>query len=104
MNGQQPRIIVGVRTTVPVVVLYVDGATGVSDTGGTNPSGTLTRWTYGDTGSEYLVGIMGDLIVTASAVSGVNLERIEGYLAHKWQGVGSDNSLPSSHSYKYEAP
>jgi hypothetical protein len=31
-------------------------------------------------------------------------EKLEGYLAHKWQGAGANNNLPAGHPYKSVPP
>jgi hypothetical protein len=33
-----------------------------------------------------------------------DVQRIEGFLANKWWGVGSVNTLPSDHPYKNAPP
>ena len=57
--------------------------------------------TSGTTNAVPLTGAIGEIIVTASVLSTLNRQRIEGYLAHKW---GLTANLPSDHPYKNYAP
>ena len=43
------------------------------------------------------IGKLGELIISASALSDSDIETVEGYLAQKW---GLTSSLPSNHTYK----
>ncbi len=52
-------------------------------------------------GGRSLIGQVGEVLISSSVLSLRELERIEGYLAHKW-GIAS--LLPSGHYYKNFAP
>lgn len=47
------------------------------------------------------MGIVGEIVLTSTALSGTILQRLEGYLAHKW---GYADLLPASHPFKDAAP
>ena len=57
--------------------------------------------TAGTLNAASLTGAIGEIIVTASALSTLNRQRIEGYLAHKW---GLTANLPNDHPYKTVGP
>jgi hypothetical protein len=60
----------------------------------------------GDTGRSYY-GSMGEIawwVPGATNVSLSDVQRIEGYLANKWWGVGAANTLPADHPYKTTSP
>jgi len=57
--------------------------------------------TSGTTNGSPLAGAIGEIIVTASVLSTLNRQKIEGYLAHKW---GLTANLPNDHPYKTAAP
>ena len=65
--------------------------------------GTARRAIGGDPGfnTGYFSGNAGEIIVTTSALSTSDCEKMEGYLAHKWALTGS---LPAGHPYKTVAP
>jgi hypothetical protein len=46
-------------------------------------------------------GLISEIIITPSAISNADRERVEGYLAHRW-GLTAD--LPSGHPYKISPP
>jgi hypothetical protein len=60
-----------------------------------------TAGTLGIANALSLTGAIGEIIVTASVLSTLNRQRIEGYLAHKW---GLTANLPSDHPYKTVGP
>ena len=49
----------------------------------------------------YLDGGVGELLVFSSALTTIQRQKVEGYLAHKW---GLQTSLPSNHPHKTIAP
>jgi uncharacterized repeat protein (TIGR02543 family) len=51
--------------------------------------------------ANYLNGFIGEFIISTTALSESDRQKIEGYLAHKW---GLTNSLPASHPYKTTPP
>jgi hypothetical protein len=48
-----------------------------------------------------LTGAIGEIIVTASVLSTLNRQKVEGYLAHKW---GLTANLPNDHPFKLVPP
>lgn len=61
----------------------------------------------GDSSRTY-VGKMGEVAWwspgSTSNLSLTDVQKIEGYMANKWWGLGSSNPLPSDHPYKNSAP
>ena len=53
------------------------------------------------TGTNFMVGFVGEVIVTSTALSAADRERVEGYLAWKWALEGN---LPAGHTYKNSPP
>jgi hypothetical protein len=51
--------------------------------------------------AEGLNGSIGEIIIFSSTSTELEIEKIEGYLAHKW---GLTNNLPTDHPYKNNAP
>lgn len=51
--------------------------------------------------STYLRGLIAELVLINSVASTTDIEKAEGYLAHKW---GLTGSLPSGHPYKSAPP
>ena len=49
-------------------------------------------------------GYLCEVIFAVNVLSQADREKLEGYLAHKWQGAGASNSLPSGHPFKATAP
>ena len=45
--------------------------------------------------------VLGELIYMDTTPSAANIEKLEGYLAHKW---GLEGNLPGGHTYKSSAP
>jgi hypothetical protein len=71
-------------------------------------STSLTQFRLGPSGSSQLPhGNIAELIVvntgTNTLASGKR-QQIEGYLANKWWGAGTNNPLPSGHPYKNSVP
>jgi hypothetical protein len=52
-------------------------------------------------GNDFFRGVVREVMIFSKALDNYNLERIEGYLAHKW---GAAASLPSDHQFKSVAP
>ena len=46
-------------------------------------------------------GDLGELLIFNTALSDSDIQKIEGYLAHKW---GRTSALPNDHPYKNSAP
>lgn len=58
--------------------------------------------------TAYLNGIINEIIIVNSAVDTATRQKIEGYLAWKWDGINGNTALvtalPSDHPYKSAAP
>jgi hypothetical protein len=54
-----------------------------------------------DVANRYFLGSYAELILVGSILTSSDLQKIEGYLAHKW---GLTAGLPASHPYKSAAP
>ncbi len=86
-------------------IVYQQGSTATSTLSGTitagNSSDTASTGIFiGTTSSgntQYFNGSLYELIVFSFALSGVQRQQVEGYLAWKW---GLQSSLPASHSFK----
>jgi hypothetical protein len=52
-------------------------------------------------GNDFFRGVVREVMIFSKALDNYNLQRIEGYLAHKW---GAAASLPSDHQFKSVAP
>jgi hypothetical protein len=52
-------------------------------------------------GNDYFRGIIHEVLVFSTSLDDYNLQRMEGYLAHKW---GAEGSLPVNHPFKSTAP
>jgi hypothetical protein len=52
-------------------------------------------------GSNQFLGDVGEWVLTTTALSSTNREKLEGYLAHAW---GTTAALPALHPYKSVAP
>ena len=77
-------------------------------TGVTTHSSSLTQFRIGPSGSSQLPhGNIADLIIVntgTNTLSNGKRQQIEGYLANKWWGAGTNNPLPSNHPYKNSVP
>jgi hypothetical protein len=103
-----------VTTGTTYMLEYVFNGTGNSisffQSGNTIISGT-PQFTYGSGGTTSLIGSYGgggflqgqiyDIIVFNNALSTIQRQKVEGYLASKW---GLQTSLPFNHPYKSIAP
>lgn len=49
-------------------------------------------------------GSIGEFVMFNSVLAQDDIYKLEGYLAHKWWGVGGVNTLPSTHPYKNNSP
>ena len=81
---------------------YVNGYLDTFKSGGTQKTanGGITN-TAGIALGPKMDGVWGELIVLDSALSDNDRQLVEGYLAWKWEFVGS---LPADHPYKLEPP
>ena len=52
-------------------------------------------------GNDFFRGVVREVMIFSKALDNYNLQRMEGYLSHKW---GSAASLPSDHPFKSVAP
>ena len=73
----------------------------VGNTGAGAPAGDLTIGAGVAGADRWLNGDLAELIVTRTAPTTDERQRIEGYLAHKW---GLAANLPSAHPYNVAAP
>lgn len=77
---------------------YVNGAVAGSNTNTGNRTQTISNNTIGVTnGTEYLTGTIGEILVYSNALSLVQRQQVEGYLARKWSLRGD---LSSTHGFK----
>lgn len=83
---------------------YVDGALGGSGfQAWANFSGGIhLNHVFG--GSQQWRGPMCEVLIMVDVLGTSDRQKLEGYLAHKWQGAGASNSLPSGHPFKATAP
>jgi hypothetical protein len=56
------------------------------------------------TGSQAWRGPMCEVVLMVNVLGTSDREKLEGYLAHKWQGAGAANNLPSGHPFKSVPP
>jgi len=88
-------------------VVYTGSTATLYSTGSQIASGNLNLATDGNefrVGSSRagaMVGMVGEVIYISSAVDANTRQRIEGYLAHKWNLL---SGLPANHPYKTTAP
>ncbi|MFT4040917.1 MAG: hypothetical protein QM692_22230 [Thermomicrobiales bacterium] len=82
--------------------LTVDGGTPVTGSAGAGfPSGSLTIGAGVAGGDRWLSGDLGELIITRTALSAAERQRLEGYTAHKW---GLAALLPPAHPFRAAPP
>lgn len=83
---------------------YVDGSTGATRSGAfANFTGAIPLGHVGGS-SQMWRGPMCELVVMVNEIGTSDRQKLEGYLAHKWQGAGASNNLPSGHPFKSTAP
>ncbi len=86
---------------------YVNGSLNASNTSfqtNGNTSNTSPGALYigqSGTATNSMIGLIGEVIVTSTALSAADRERVEGYLAWKWALEGN---LPGGHTYKNSPP
>jgi hypothetical protein len=73
----------------------------VGSTGADAPGGNLTIGAGINGGDRWLNGDLGELIITRTALSAAERQRLEGYAAHKW---GLAANLPGGHPYQSVPP
>jgi hypothetical protein len=87
------------------VALLINGSTytGNTSTATVSTGDASFDFQFGDygTGFAYLQGDIGETIIVQGAVSTLNRQKLEGYLAHKW---GLTANLPNDHPYKLVGP
>lgn len=82
--------------------LTVDGGVSViGSTGTAVPAGDLTIGAGIAGADRWLIGDLGELILTRTALTTAERQRLEGYAAHKW---GIAGNLPASHPYRNAPP
>ena len=83
--------------------LWKDGSAGTLASGAS--SGTFAITKYGVGGGAYIgefwSGSIGEVIIYNTALTTIQRQKVEGYLAHKW---GLQSSLPADHPFKTAAP
>jgi hypothetical protein len=75
----------------------------------TAPCSSLTQFQIGNPAywANLPKGNIAELLVVntgTNTLSAADRQRLEGYLANKWWGAGTNNVLPSGHPYKNSAP
>jgi autotransporter-associated beta strand protein len=73
----------------------------------TTPSSSLTQFRIGQANNQQPHGDIAELIVVNTGTGTLaesDRQMIEGYLANKWWGSGSNNMLPAGHPFKTSAP
>lgn len=65
---------------------------------------TSTQMRIGGGGFFTYPGQIGEVLIMVDPIGASDRQKLEGYLAHKWQGAGASNSLPSGHPFKSAAP
>lgn len=100
----------GYTTPVPQVAVTRSSTTGKNTAingaiAGSSTSGDLmTGWNgaaVGREGTNFFAGRVGEIVITTSALSDLDRQRLEGYLAHKW---GTTGALPANHPFKTTPP
>ena len=92
--------IVGIVKSSGTVTPYLDGVSRIVSSGTTN--GWSTTPTIGQNLVAYPYrGIIGEVVMLASAADTTTRQKIEGYMAWKW---GTVSALDASHPYKSAAP
>jgi hypothetical protein len=71
------------------------------DAGTSAPGGDLTIGAGVAGADRWLQGDLGELVITRTALSLAERQRLEGYAAHKW---GLAANLPGDHPYRDEPP
>ena len=92
MNGTQLYYDTNHPTTLSIISLRTTGNVEADRFGVDRNYGSLNR---------YWIGNLGELIIYNTALTNSEIEKVEGYLAHKW---GLDGSLDSGHPYKSVVP
>lgn len=59
---------------------------------------------FGTPAYANLIGFIAEVVATDSFLGTADVQRLEGYLAHKWWGAGPANTLPANHPYKVSPP
>jgi len=104
-NGENilsDNAVIDAKFTTSAISGRVNGAASGSGSGFTTNAAdilTIGARQFNPSG-EYPTGYIGDQIVT-SALTSVERDKIEGYLAWKY---GAEGSLPITHPYRYSAP
>ena len=97
-----PTLLTTVVTgTSNFVFLNGTGATPVATTGNFNIVNYLIGGALGETGTQLLNGDVGEVLLYNIALTTLQRQQVEGYLAWKWELVGN---LPASHPYKNSPP
>jgi hypothetical protein len=98
------RIVGATVTSGGSSTTYNDGSTGATfSMGWANFAGRIGL-NHVSGGSQQWRGPMCELVMMVNVLGTSDREKLEGYLAHKWQGAGASNNLPAGHPYKAAAP
>lgn len=81
--------------------IFENGTNVASGTQSLVTTGFAATYFIGRAATSYSDGFYGEYIVVASDISVFNLQRIEGYLAHKWRLTAN---LPADHPFRNVAP
>lgn len=92
--------VVGVVNGANVATPYVDGTAQNTKNGAMATATGVVLGEQPTTAGQFWSGPVGEIVITNYALSTVDRQKLEGYLAWKW---GTQASLPVSHPY-YSAP
>lgn len=81
--------------------LYINGVSRVSSTGNTAARSNFGLNVGARQNSQTWGGYLGEFLIFNSSISTTNRQKVEGYLAWKWNLV---SDLPANHPYKTAAP
>ncbi|MCX6924643.1 MAG: hypothetical protein NT154_15725, partial [Verrucomicrobia bacterium] len=116
VTGQPAFLFIGALDQVPNPVVFSVWKDGVSQGSRnptaayqTTPSASLSEFRIGlaDVSARNPNGDIAELVMLNTGTTNLadaDRQRLEGYLAHKWWGAGTNNTLPSTHPYKNVAP
>jgi hypothetical protein len=83
---------------------YNDGSTAATTSmGWSNFTGSIQLNHVGGSSQQWR-GPMCEVVMMINEIGTSDRQKLEGYLAHKWQGAGAANNLPSGHPFKATAP
>ena len=99
MSSNDPNIyMIEANSSAPIYTMYRDGTSIYSTTGNFTFEDNITALNYG---GRNLKGWIAETILLDDIPSQEDRQKIEGYLAHKWDLAAN---LPDGHPYKNAAP